>query len=99
MTKRNFGSQVAETLAGSCPISLFCLTVARSGERKSATDKVLMSGLREFERIQSQEYGIELDSHKNTLALWKVERDQILNDAKKRKGENRIAAEADLEAL
>ncbi|MEP3636373.1 MAG: YfjI family protein [Paracoccaceae bacterium] len=88
-----------ETLAGSCPISLFCLTVARSGERKSATDKVLMSGLREFERIQSQEYGIELDSHKNTLALWKVDRDQILNDAKKRKGANRIAAEADLKAL
>lgn len=34
-----------ETLAGCVPTSLFCLTVAQSGERKSRCDKLVMAGL------------------------------------------------------
>jgi hypothetical protein len=63
-----------DTLGGPRPVSLYALTVARSGERKSACDA-------------------------NAHALWKGERDRILREAAKGKGEKRTAAQADLEAL
>ena len=40
-----------------------------------------------------------MESWRNAQALWKGERDRILLDAKKGKGEKRVAAQADLEAL
>ena len=38
------------------PVSLFCLTVAQSGERKSGCDKLVMAGLREIERGRAADY-------------------------------------------
>jgi hypothetical protein len=45
-----------ETLGGFAPVSLYFLTVAQSGERKSSCDKPLLKGLREYEREQSEAY-------------------------------------------
>ena len=42
-----------ETLGGVRPLSLFALTIAQSGERKSACDAPLTSALRDHEREQS----------------------------------------------
>ncbi|MCG3266263.1 DUF3987 domain-containing protein [Yoonia sp. I 8.24] len=39
-----------EALGGSSPLSLYCLTIARSGERKSSCDAKLMAALRTYER-------------------------------------------------
>lgn len=52
-----------ETLGGDAPCSLFCLTIAESGERKSTCDRLLMRGAREFERDQEALY-------KPALAEW-----------------------------
>lgn len=88
-----------ETLGGARPASLYALTIAQSGERKSSCDGALMAGLREFEREATKEHGRAVQSWGNAHALWKGERDRILAEAKKGKGEKRIAAEADLDAL
>lgn len=88
-----------ETLGGTRPLSLYALTIARSGERKSACDAPLMAALRDYEREQSKAQREALQSWSNAQALWKGERDRILVDAKKGKGEKRTAAQADLEAL
>ena len=88
-----------ETLGGPRPLSLYALTIARSGERKSACDAPLMAALREHEREQAKAQRDEMQSWTNAQALWKGERDRILLDAKKGKGEKRTAAQADLEAL
>ena len=88
-----------ETLGGPRPLSLYALTVARSGERKSACDAPLMAALREHEREQAGIQRDAFESWRNAQALWKGERDRILSDAKKGKGEKRTAAQADLEAL
>ena len=40
-----------------------------------------------------------MSSWQNAQALWKGERDRILAEAKKQKGEKRVAAQADLDAL
>ncbi len=87
-----------ETLGGYAPLSLYCLTVAKSGERKSATDKVLMAGLREFEREQSGEYREEMQSWRNAHAIWKADHEKIMGEFKKKSG-NRVSAQADLDAL
>jgi hypothetical protein len=88
-----------ETLGGTRPTSLYALTVARSGERKSACDAPFMAALRDHEREQAKSQRDEMESWRNKHALWKGERDRILLEARKGKGEKRTAAQADLEAL
>lgn len=87
-----------ETLGGIRPLSIYALTVARSGERKSACDAPLMAALRDHEREQAKAQRDAMESWHNAHALWKGERERILGDAKKGKGEKRAAAQADLEA-
>ncbi|MGJ8623988.1 MAG: YfjI family protein [Yoonia sp.] len=93
------GSANVETLGGVRPLSLYALTIARSGERKSACDAPLMAALREHEKEKAKAQREEMQSWANAHALWKGERDRILLEAKKGKGEKRTAAQADLEAL
>ena len=88
-----------ETLGGPRPVSLYALTIARSGERKSSCDGPLMAALRAFEREQASAQREAHASWQNAHALWKGERDRILADAKKGKGEKRTAAQVDLDAL
>jgi hypothetical protein len=88
-----------QTLGGNRPLSLYALTIARSGERKSACDAPLMAALRDHEKEQAKAQLEEMQSWTNAHALWKGERDRILMEAKKGKGEKRTAAQADLEAL
>ena len=88
-----------QTLGGPRALSIYALTVARSGERKSACDAPLMAALRDHERDQATTQRDAMESWRNVYALWKVERDRILADAKRGKGEKRTAAQADREAL
>ena len=88
-----------ETLGGIRPLSLYALTIARSGERKSACDAPLMAALRVHEKEQAKAQRDAMQSWLNAAAIWKGERDRILMEAKKGRGEKRTAAQADLEAL
>lgn len=88
-----------ETLGGTRPLSLYALTVAQSGERKSSCDAPLMAALRDFEKEQAKTQLNDMMSWENAYALWKGERERILSVAKKGKDEKRTAAEADLAAL
>jgi hypothetical protein len=88
-----------ETLGGTRPTSLYALTIARSGERKSACDAPLMTALRDYEREQAKAQREEMGHWLNADALWDGERKKILAEAKTGKGEKRTAAQADLEAL
>lgn len=88
-----------ETLGGTRPTSLYALTIARSGERKSACDAPLVAALRDYEREQSKAFRADLSAWENAYALWEGARDKILSEAKKAKGERRTGAQADLVAL
>ena len=85
----------AQTLHGSAPASLFLLTVAQSGERKSACDRLAMKAVREFERELADEYREERTAYRNRLDIWQECRKNILKKMK----EDRIGAQADLDAL
>lgn len=87
-----------ETLAGAAPLSLFALTIAKSGERKSSCDKQFMRALREHERQKECQRREDVTSWQNDVAIWKQSRDGIVGGMKK-PGANRDAARADLMAL
>lgn len=88
-----------ETLGGKRPLSLYALTVARSGERKSACDAPFMEALAEHERAQSQVHTDEKCRWSNEHAIWKASYDRIVQDARKAKGSDNAAAVANLQAL
>jgi len=88
-----------ETLGGARPLSIYALTVAASGERKSSCDAPLMAALRTFEKEQARAQRADFQAWQNKHALWKGEKDRILVEARKGKGEKRTAAQSDLEAL
>ena len=88
-----------QTLGGVRPLSLYALTIAQSGERKSACDAPLMAALREYEQEKAKAQQVDTESWYNAHALWKAEHSQIVNEVKKGKGEKRVAAQADLDAL
>lgn len=85
----------AEALHGSAPCSLFLLTIAGSGERKTTCDRLAMKPVYDFQRELSDTHGEATTTHRNRMAIWEKQRADILKSSKKEP----IAAEADLHAL
>jgi hypothetical protein len=69
------------------PLSLWLLSVAESGERKSAVDGEAMQAARAYERELSKAYGEDCVRHASDLAEYEARRDAIRSDAKSKKGE------------
>lgn len=88
-----------QSLAGTAPTSLYCLTVAQSGERKSACDKLVMSGLREFERDQAADHDAAIAEWNLAHRLWTAKRDRLIKEAASAKLDKAAAASADLEKM
>ncbi|WP_298359498.1 YfjI family protein [uncultured Litoreibacter sp.] len=88
-----------ETLGGPAPVSLFCLTIAESGERKSGCDKLVMAGLKRHERDQAEEYRLAMASYVSAHKLWTAKRDRMVKEAAGSNKVKAVAAEADLEVM
>jgi len=86
-----------ETLGGFVPASLFCLTIAKSGERKSGCDKLLMAGLREYESNQSLEYNAEAAAAEASGKLYDAREARLIREASS--SSKATAALADLNAM
>lgn len=89
------GHRDAETLNSTAPASLFLLTVAESGERKSTADRLAMRGVRDHEADLRADYDIQRDNWRDSHDLWKATRAKILADKKA----DAAAKRADLQAL
>lgn len=87
-----------ETLGGSAPCSLFLLSIAQSGERKSAGDRLLMRPVFEYQRELGAAAADEFAAYRNRLDIWQAKRSAIVAAAKTKKG-NADAAHADLSTL
>lgn len=68
------------------PLSLWLLTVAESGERKSAVDDEAMRAAREFEKELASNHRQQLAEHENAMAEWKTARDDAQAKSKKSGG-------------
>jgi hypothetical protein len=69
------------------PLTLWLLTVAESGERKSACDSEAMRPAREHEKVLAKAYADALAAHEDELEEWNAKRDAAKTAAKKSKGE------------
>jgi len=58
------------------PLSLFLLSVAESGERKSGIDDVVLGAAKAQERLDMTGYQIELEQYEAELTRWKAEGDK-----------------------
>ncbi len=56
------------------PLSLFLMSIARSGERKTSTDNLALSPVRDRETKLRQDHGIASGEHLNVHAAWDVQR-------------------------
>lgn len=60
------------------PTSLFLLTIADSGERKSTCDSFFSSALRDYEKQQAEAAAPDTKRYAAELAAWSAEREGIL---------------------
>ena len=67
----------AEQLVG--PVTLFTLTVAESGERKSSCDGYFSSAIRDYERIQADLARPLLAEYQAALSVWESKRSALLD--------------------
>lgn len=70
----------AEKLHG--PTSLFLLTIADSGERKSTCDGFFTSAIRQYQEEQAEALKPAIKDYQAELAAWEAERDGILSAIK-----------------
>lgn len=63
------------------PLSLFILTVAESGDRKSAVEKIVLKPIQSFEKAMFKDYSHQIKSYKDNLDIWKIQRGSILKDS------------------
>jgi hypothetical protein len=88
-----------QTLGGNRPVSLYFLTIAQSGERKSSCDKPLMEGLREHEREQAEAFEIGMTQWRRESDLHDAKKKAALREVTSKDKDKRTQAEADLAAL
>lgn len=88
-----------DTLGGPAPCSLFCLTIAESGERKSSCDRLLMQGIRDHEAGAAVTHRADLAYWLTSCELWEARRKRLVAEAAGKDRVKAIAAEADLRAL
>ena len=88
-----------ETLGGTVPCSLYALTIAQSGERKSGCDKLLMKPIRDYEQDAQKAYNEAIEQYAIDLKLWEKKKEKLLADTTNAKTpEKQAAAYADLNA-
>jgi hypothetical protein len=89
-----------QTLGGVKPISLFALTIAKSGERKSSCDALAMEPVRTFERELAEATKSEQAQFRTDLAIWEATNAKLIREAPNTKDNTkRTAAMADLADL
>ena len=65
------------------PVSLYFITVGKSGERKSATNSQVMSSIKAREQDLNLKYKAALSAHEDELEVWQAERKKILKESDK----------------
>ena len=62
------------------PLSLFCITVAESGDRKTQADKIAIEPFFKRQREQTNQYNDDLKGYKNSVDSYEKERARILKN-------------------
>ncbi|CAM3024283.1 TPA: YfjI family protein [Legionella pneumophila] len=72
---------------GLSPVSIFCLSVAESGDRKSSVDRLALAPIRAYESERALEMPTKEQKYKAEIEAWGVRRNSIIKSYKKPKAE------------
>jgi hypothetical protein len=84
------------------PLSLFLMTIAASGERKSAVDNLALRAIYKYEEKLRAAYRADMEQFKLEQAIWEAQQAAAkaeMRGGKKKHSNDRYDAEADLRAL
>ncbi len=93
------GFRNIETLGGVRPLSVYCLTVAASGERKTSCDEYFTKPITEYEMAASAKQALEVQCWNNNHAIWKSSHEAIISEVKKFTKEGKTVDQSKLNAL
>lgn len=88
-----------ETLGGDAPCSLFCMTIALSGERKSTCDRLLMRGVLDHERHVGEFYAAEMATFETANKIWNEKWKRLTIEAGGSNADKAEAAQAELKEM
>jgi putative DNA primase/helicase len=75
------------------PSSLFMLTIAESGERKSTTDKYFLSPINEFEASEAVRLSPEIEKARSGLLAFNAKRKRLLKKIEKHASDRQMIAD------
>lgn len=83
------------------PTSLYIISIAESGERKSTIDKLILGPLYKYEQILLEQYKFECSSYDNKMVIFQAEKAAIVSKIKSdiKHGIDPSASKMDLEVL
>lgn len=84
---------------GVSPVSLFCLSIAESGDRKSTLDRVALEPIRAYEAEQRENLAAEQKRYATQLETWIMQRDSIISSSKPKKSAPKEMTDAHREEL
>ena len=84
------------------PLSMFLMTIAGSGERKSAVDRLALHAIYDYEEELRAAYRVDISNFEIGQAIWEAQHAAAkaeMRGGKKKRGIDAYDAEADLRAL
>lgn len=72
---------------GVSPVSIFCLSVAESGDRKSTVDRLALAPIRAYENERALAFSAKEQKYKAEMEAWKLRHDSIIKLCSKSKAE------------
>ena len=78
------------------PISNYFISIADSGERKSATDQIALAPISKRQRDLHQDHSSSRNEYDADLSAWKKARDEVLSGSKSKSRDERKKALMDL---
>lgn len=76
---------VARGNLGCGPVSLFCLTVAESGDRKSTLDRLALKPVRDYEAVRREQHAALLTEYRADLEAWSQARESVIKSSRQGK--------------
>jgi hypothetical protein len=77
------------------PLSLFCLTIAESGERKSQCDRIALGPINRREAALRAQYEWDITAYRNKKLAWDKAREAVSKKAGRESGVGELAAALD----
>lgn len=84
---------------GTAPCSLFCLTIAESGERKSSCDRLFMAGIRDHEAREALAYREAFSAYEVAAEIWQGKRKRLMVEAAGADPAKALKAQAELQTF